>query len=397
MSHRQPPTSSTDATASPAAALPPAALKPLEPGTLFLERYTILELLSADRDTNIYRVAAMQRCPVCGVENDGSVQVCGFCGNRLPPALTRRVIEQRAPENGMPLPSAAFLLSGKVYLFVPDLDGTPDGSPSAVRLTHGYSSDVGFQRGASGEPNQDALGILHLTAQNADGSPALGLYIVADGIGGAQAGEQASRRVVQALLEELNSKLVMPLWQGRGQTTEEIRAALQTAISNANTGLMEWTTSKAMQSGTTLTLALVVEQTAYIANVGDSRTYLSRKRVLTQITRDHSVIAQLVANGAVTTDESYSHPQRNLILKSLGDPSGYEIDLFPEEGEALELHSGDRLLLCSDGLWEMVRDPEIAQVLQDFQDPQAACTELVQLANLAGGMDNITAIVVALE
>ncbi|MBM6700620.1 hypothetical protein H7U32_10095, partial [Bifidobacterium pullorum subsp. saeculare] len=146
-------------------------MTPLVPGTLFFERYTVLALLSAEERLNIYRVAAMQRCAVCGVENDGSAEVCGFCGNRLPPALTRRVIEQRAPETGAPLPSTSFLLDGKIYMFVPDTDGALDNSPSAVRLTYGYQSNAGIQRGVSGEPNQDALGILHLTAQYADGSP----------------------------------------------------------------------------------------------------------------------------------------------------------------------------------------------------------------------------------
>src|SRR5207253_3496415 len=146
----------------------------------------------------------MQRCPVCSVENDGASETCGFCGTRLPPALTRRVIEQPAPEEGTPLPPNSFPLDGKVYSFVPDVNGTNEASPGTLRLHHGYQSDAGVQRGSGGEPNQDSLGILHLTAQNADGAPAIGLYIVADGIGGAQAGQEASRRVVQSLLDELN-------------------------------------------------------------------------------------------------------------------------------------------------------------------------------------------------
>lgn len=370
--------------------------EPLAPGTLLLDRFTILALLATDGRANLYRVSAMQRCPVCSVENDGASETCGFCGSHLPPPLTRRVIEQLAPDGSEPLPPNSFPLDGKVYSFVPDIDRDNDASPDSVRLNHGYQSDAGLQRGGAGEANQDSLGILHLLAQNAYGAPSIGLYIVADGIGGAQAGQEASRRVVQSLLDELNVELVMPLWKGLERTTEQIRAALHKAIANANTQLIEWTTLKALQSGTTLTLALVVEQTAFIANVGDSRTYLARNGTLHQITRDHSVIAHLVANGAVTPDDSYNHPQRNLILKSLGDASGYDVDLFPEEDDALELHPGDRLLLCSDGLWEMVRDPELERVLDEIKDPQAAAAELVQLANLAGGMDNITAIVVAL-
>ena len=371
-------------------------VKPLALGTLVLDRYTVLALLSSEPHANIYRVAEGQSCLVCHVENDGGAESCGFCGTPLPPALTRCMVEQRAPENGVAFPSASYLLDGKLYSFVRDTDQLMKASPM-MRLTFGYCTDPGVQRGAMGDPNQDALGILHLTAQNAEGAPSIGLAIVADGIGGAQAGQEASRLAVQTITRELNTELVIPLWNQTELSDDEIRLALTQAIANANSALIDWANRNSWQSGTTLTLALIVNQRIFVANLGDSRTYLVRNGKPEQITRDHSYIAQLIANGTITAEDAYNHPQRNLILKSLGDPTGYDIDLFPSEGAAYELSAGDQLLLCSDGLWEMVREPDMAQVLTEVNDPQAASMEFAALANSAGGMDNITVVIVRVD
>ncbi len=142
-----------------------------------------------------------------------------------------------------------------------------------------------------------------------------------------------------------------------------------------------------------MTAALVWNGHAYVVNIGDSRTYLYRQGILSQLTRDHSYVATLVASGTLAPEEVYLHPQRNLILRSLGDIN-LEADIFPEENHALELLPGDRLVLCSDGMWEMVRDTEMQNVLAQTPDAQQACAALVNLANLAGGADNISIIIV---
>ncbi len=372
-------------------------ITPLLLGTLLLERYTIIELLSSDAVANVYRVAAMQRCAVCNVENDGGAEVCGFCGSALPPTLTRRVIEQRAPANLTHLPPTSFLLDGQTYTFARDVDTTAQRAPRSTRLRYGYQTDPGVQRGAAGEPNQDALAAFHLSAQHADAAPSLGLFILADGVGGAQAGHDASRLALQLIFNELNTKIIAPLWNEVTLDDEAVRDALRAAITKTNTHIIEWANENALQSGTTLTLALLIGQRAYIANLGDSRTYLARDGALEQITTDHSYIANLVLHGAVTPEEAFTHPQRNIILKSLGDATGNEPDLFPIESGALILADGDQLLLCSDGLWEMVREAEIVQVLSQAQNPQAACAQLVNLANRAGGSDNISVILIAID
>jgi serine/threonine protein phosphatase PrpC len=137
--------------------------------------------------------------------------------------------------------------------------------------------------------------------------------------------------------------------------------------------------------GTTLTAALVVGEICAIANVGDSRTYLCREGHLEQITQDHSLVASLVAANMIQPEQMHVHPQRSNIYRSLGDRASVEIDIFE-----CPLQVGDRLLLCSDGLWEMVYDPEILQIMERSANPQEACDRLVEAANLAGGVDNIS-------
>lgn len=387
---------SVDTTAVPAVSAQDA-LPPLAIGTLLLDRYTVTAVLSANGRANVYRVTAMQRCGVCNVENDGGAEICGYCGTALPPAPTRRVVEQRAPTDPAELPPASFMHEGSLYSFVRDSDQDIVLPALAWRVRCAGQSDPGVRRGAIGEPNQDALGVFQMSAQNAEGAFSVGLFMVADGIGGAQAGQEASRLALQMLYNELHAELLSPLWNQGAPADDAIRSTLRQAIAKTNTHVMQWANANALQSGTTLTLALVIGERAYVANLGDSRTYLARRGALEQITSDHSYIAQLVANGSVSADEAYNHPRRNIILKSLGDPTGYQADIFPLEGGALKLEDGDRLLLCSDGLWEMVREPELAQILTDYPDPQAACAQLVGLANLAGGSDNISVILVALD
>jgi serine/threonine protein phosphatase PrpC len=149
--------------------------------------------------------------------------------------------------------------------------------------------------------------------------------------------------------------------------------------------------TQAEQSGmaTTLAAVLIIDTMAYIANVGDSRVYLLNRGQLRQITNDHSLVASLVAAGEITPEEAYTHPRRNIITRCLGTQPDIQVDLFTEE-----LHSGDSLLLCSDGLWEMVRNNKIQEAAIEANDAQSACERLVKLANQNGGVDNVSVIMV---
>ena len=143
--------------------------------------------------------------------------------------------------------------------------------------------------------------------------------------------------------------------------------------------------------GTTVTVALVIDWALYLAHVGDCRAYRWGQDGLQQLTTDHSIVAGMVAAGTIEPEEIYTHPQRSVIYRSIGDRPAVEVDL-----STLSLYPDDRLVLCCDGLWEMIRNEGIEDVLLRESDPQTACEIMVEQANRAGGSDNISVIIVQL-
>jgi serine/threonine protein phosphatase PrpC len=275
------------------------------------------------------------------------------------------------------------------------LHAPPPEAMRSLRQNAGYRTDLGRTR----DHNEDFVGRYSFALGQSPDAPDVGLYIVADGMGGHESGELASQDVVKAVVEHiqenLNTLQAAPKLKRSTVRLENVITpgeVLQQAIQRANQALYNVRRSIGADRGTTITAALVVGDTCAIANVGDSRTYLYRGGVLSQLTRDHSLVASMVAAGMLKPEEVRSHPQRNQIFRQLGDKPNVEIDIF-----AATLTAGDRLLLCCDGLWEMVPDPHIQQVLQHSSSPQAACDQLVSLANQAGGEDNISVIVVSIE
>src|SRR5438874_3271686 len=284
-----------------------------------------------------------------------------------------------------------------------------------MKLTAAYKTDVGKQR----EQNEDSP----YMCISEDGDR--GLFIVADGMGGYQAGEVASKLAVQKISEGLRSflapvseqptiKLTPPLDEQqtikldqappREQTakqqktrklpetpvTKNVEEQLKAAIRQANKAILSYgeEQSSARGLGCTVTTALIQSDLAFIANIGDSRTYLYRDNTLTPLTKDHSLVYRLVEAKQIEPDDIYSHPQRNLIYRSLGaGHKNVDPDVFH-----ISLKSGDSLLLCSDGLWEMVRQQELLKVLKENSDAQKICDILIDLANVNGGEDNITVI-----
>jgi protein phosphatase len=199
---------------------------------------------------------------------------------------------------------------------------------------------------------------------------------VADGMGGHVGGEIASEVAITAATTQPADTGPMP--------HERVTSANAAIV--AHVADHPWLAGM----GTTMTLALLDDEHGLdLAHVGDSRAYLLRHGELTQLTRDHSVVGELLAAGMIEPDEAATHPQRNYVTRSLGLNSGVEVDTGHRELEA-----NDRLMLCSDGLSGMLSDERIAGLLGGADSPEAAVWDLIEAANAAGGRDNITVVVV---
>lgn len=208
------------------------------------------------------------------------------------------------------------------------------------------------------------------------------LYVLADGMGGHQKGEVASAVTVEAVpLEYYNA--ITPLTVENFEET--IIQALVNAITKANVDVMEATEG----GGTTVVTAVLYEDLLVTMNVGDSRAYLLRGDELRLISRDHSLVSRLIEMGKITTEEALTHPRRNVLYQALGQGSDLEIHVVTEK-----LHLGDVIILCSDGLWGEIEEKALKKVLTSTNSPQEAARELINLANQAGGSDNITAIII---
>jgi PPM family protein phosphatase len=203
------------------------------------------------------------------------------------------------------------------------------------------------------------------------------LFAIADGMGGAQAGELASRLAAATV--------------GRAETTERSgRERVVALIEAANRSVYERASGDQSVSGmgTTMTVALVEEDQVWVGHVGDSRAYLLRDGVLEQITEDHSLVAELVRSGRLTPDEAGQHPHRSVITRALGTDADVAVDAI-----AVPTQPGDVFMLCSDGLSSMVDDAAILQQLERHRDDlDAATRSLIDSANDAGGEDNITVV-----
>jgi PPM family protein phosphatase len=251
-------------------------------------------------------------------------------------------------------------------------------------------SDVGLIR----TNNEDSFLIATPTSGFANHNPAEfngimpengTMFIVADGMGGAQAGEVASRMAVDTVARNFINGLDKkePLDQ------QTLISALTETIQQANELIFQEAqkNSECNGMGTTITAATVYGTTIFFAQLGDSRAYLARKGVISQMTKDQTLVAQMVASGSLTPEQAKSHPRRNVILQALGIQGQVDVAI-----SLAQLRRGDQIVLCSDGLSGKVDPEEIKEFLERFE-PKAACQELVRMARERGGEDNITVIV----
>ena len=233
-----------------------------------------------------------------------------------------------------------------------------------MKLKWGATTDVGMVR----QQNEDAF---HAEEN---------LYIVADGMGGHNAGEVASALAVSTVRSGARMGI---------RTPDQFRELVQQANTAIYTASLDDSTQSGM--GTTLTAAAVVpgeEPRILVANVGDSRTYLFRSGALTRLSIDHSYVQELVNEGIITPEEARVHPRRNIVTRAMGIDRSVQVDVFSHL-----VRTGDRLVLCSDGLVDEVPDTDIARVLTEHTDPQETAEVLVMVANANGGRDNTTVIV----
>ena len=260
--------------------------------------------------------------------------------------------------------------------------------PLGARVEVAMATDVGRTR--EGEHNEDSAAALTLTLAHDSRMRPLALCLVADGLGGHANGQDASRLVARTITEHIMGMAAAPMVSApTGALTGEsgLEAALLEAARAANARLCAENARTGGDMGSTLVAALVYGDTAYIDNAGESRAYVLDDDGLRRITTDHSLVEQLIQGGLVTQEERYTHPKRNQIFRSLGDDPHMQMDLFIQR-----LKPGMRLLLCSDGLWEMARDEQITEILRQIPAPRDACDALVRAANENGGEDNITAV-----
>ena len=234
-----------------------------------------------------------------------------------------------------------------------------------MKLKWGATTDVGMVR----QQNEDDF----CAEEN--------LFVVADGMGGHNAGEVASALAISTVRSGARGGIF---------TANQFRELVQQANTAIYTASLDDSTQSGM--GTTLTAMAVVpgeEPAVLVANVGDSRTYLFRHGVLSRVSVDHSYVQELVNEGIITPEEARVHPRRNIVTRAMGIDRNVRVDVFHQL-----VRTGDRVLLCSDGLVDEVADFDIAQVLMDHSDAQEAAEALVMVANANGGRDNTTVIVV---
>src|SRR4051812_35716010 len=249
------------------------------------------------------------------------------------------------------------------------------------------------------EHNEDAFVVADLTRGNATLQPEVrthvvgdrgSLFMVADGMGGAAAGEIASAMAIETVLRELTDSFTVVQAPG----AEAFAAALKRATAGANSAIHQFAIEhpEYRGMGTTATIAGILGDTLYVAQVGDSRAYLIRNGTPRQITKDQSLMQKLIEAGEITEEEAELSERRNIILQALGPEANIKVDLTFQQ-----VRSGDTLIICSDGLSGQVRIDEIGRVATEEADLMQVCKRLIDRANENGGPDNITVIAARFE
>ena len=249
-------------------------------------------------------------------------------------------------------------------------------------IVYGQRSDVGMVR----SNNQDSVLSFFVSQGNVDNVADFGLFIVADGMGGHHDGEKASAIAARVLAKQVTSKIVLPMLINSDHEPDQPTATeiLTEAVKLAN----EVVVNIIPEGGTTITAAALFGDIVHVVHVGDSRAYLATKEFgLEQITRDHSLVQRLIELDQLTPEEAAQHPQKNVLYRAIGQSDNLEVDIVTRR-----LPAASYLLLCTDGLWNMVPEAQVLDIILNSASPQDACDRLIGAANACGGSDNISAI-----
>jgi serine/threonine protein phosphatase PrpC/pSer/pThr/pTyr-binding forkhead associated (FHA) protein len=253
-------------------------------------------------------------------------------------------------------------------------------TPLSLDYRVGRRTDVGRTRTL----NEDSLLNIEIVRNQQSTSRPLGVFLVADGMGGHAAGEVASGTIVNAIAQRALADLA-PANTGRPDRLPW----LQDVVAGTNRKIFDMRQAAGTDMGSTLVMTVLEGDQAYVAHVGDSRAYLISAAGIKRLTTDHSLVQRLVTTGQITEEQARTHEQRNVIYRTMGDRAQVEVDTSVHP-----LTAGDRILLCSDGMCGQVDDPVIQQIVMGAATSQAAADALVDAANAAGGPDNITAVVI---
>src|ERR1700730_668105 len=276
-------------------------------------------------------------------------------------------------------------ISYHMYEFtLADVEKRRRAGQTVLDLRIGAHQDPGIRR--RHRPNEDTIHITRgLTPSLSSHLKPFVLLVVADGMGGQGHGQEASQIAVKSLTEYISGSLC-----AQQSPPEDFLPLLRAGVQSANRVVYERNHHQGTAMGTTMTAVLIIDATAYVAHVGDSRLYLYRESTgLVQVTRDHSAVAVLVAEGIIAPEDIYTHPMRNRIYRSLGEEATVEVDAY-----VVPLAAGGSLLLCSEGVGQRVRDPQIAAIVATrMSTPPDTAQALIQAALAGGGDDNVSAIV----
>ncbi|MGJ3239395.1 MAG: PP2C family protein-serine/threonine phosphatase [Anaerolineae bacterium] len=252
----------------------------------------------------------------------------------------------------------------------------------------GALTNVGVVR----DNNEDSIYAFFSKLDDTNSLPGFGIFIVADGAGGHLNGEVASALTMRTVARHLLRELYMPMLNNDLEPIDDLEAlnigdVLKIAIQEADTKVRE----VVPDGGCTCTVGVIRGNTLNIGHIGDSRLYVINKDGADRITRDHSVVGRLLEIGEIEPDDVKTHPQRSVLYRGIGmgSDSEVEVDILRKR-----LKTGDHVLLCSDGLWDMLSDEQIHKIVMDAKTPQDACHALVNQANLKGGEDNISVVIV---